>query len=78
MKRTPISLYPLPLALFAFALPSASQAASFVKSVEYAEMTMAAGATTVSGNLTKGASPGQLRPVRERVHLIGNPAMKIR
>ena len=54
MKKAPISLYPLALALFALALPSASEAASFVKSVEYVELPMAAGATTVSGNLTKG------------------------
>ncbi len=54
MKKTSISLYPLALAVFAFAFPSATEAVSFVKSVEYVEIPIAAGATSASGNLTKG------------------------
>ncbi|HEY7697601.1 MAG TPA: hypothetical protein VIE88_04255, partial [Vicinamibacteria bacterium] len=50
MKTAPVVF----CALLALALPCASEAAAFVKSVEYVEITVGAGALTASANLTKG------------------------
>ncbi len=43
-------------------IPSLAEAVSFVKSVEYFELTLASGSTTVSANLTKGQSVANCVP----------------
>jgi hypothetical protein len=52
--RTAPGRYAFALAALALSLPAGAEAASFVKSVEYVEITMGAGATNASANLTKG------------------------